>query len=378
MKFNGKVFRQVIKEQRRLSYTGLFTSMVNFCLFYIYGIGDMVKHELKSSVNLPLRHTLRAWRHGLKRFSYRMYGLVDSGDPAEYLSDYEFIKTERINGKFVPVIKNKLLFSLLMKRCGMPTPETFGVIHKGLFHPLDSERIMGPSKFLNAFLKTDEPLVLKPIRSGHGVGFMVVQRKARGCHLNGEYTPLSFLTGLIGKLDQYVVTQFVTQREYSARLYPDTINTIRVLTFWDTAAAKPFIGRAVHRIGASRSHPVDNFKAGGGGLSALIDQDTGELGPGAMVSAGGRVSWHTHHPESQAQIQSVVVPSWAEIKVRILECADRFAFTPYIAWDFVPTESGLSILEGNNKSGMAALQVHGPMLADPRIRRFYKYHRVIK
>ncbi|MFC1811298.1 sugar-transfer associated ATP-grasp domain-containing protein [Thermodesulfobacteriota bacterium] len=275
------------------------------------------------------------------------------------------------------MVNNKLAFPLLMKHHGIPTPEVRGVIRKGLFYPLHPGRTMAPSKFIEESCKPEEQLVLKPIWGAHGIGVIMVKRSVNGFKLNGKDTPLHTFNDILNKLENYVVTDFVSQGEYGARLYSDTTNTIRMVTFWDAETKKPFIAKVVQRIGTSRSYPVDNFRAGRGGLSASIDPDTGELGSGAMVDTKGHVTWHSHHPESHAQIQGTIVPSWDKIRTSILEYSDRFAFAPCIGWDIVPTHSGFSIIEGNSTPGMPVLQVHGPILTDPRIRRFYKYHHVI-
>ena len=130
-----------------------------------------------------------------------------------------------INGSFAELVNNKLAFPLLMKRYGMPTPEIRGVIHKGLFYPLHSGRTMEPSIFLNELWKPGERLVLKPIKGFHGIGFIMVARSENGYQLNGEDTPLHAITDIINELDNYVVTEFVTQGEYGAQytLIPPTL-----------------------------------------------------------------------------------------------------------------------------------------------------------
>jgi hypothetical protein len=340
-------------------------------------VSRLVTTELASPVRLPVWHTLRAWRRGLTRFNYQLYGLVQAGNAADYLSDHEVLGTWRINKDFDGVIRNKLAFCLLMKRFGIPTPEILGMIQKGVFYPLDSWRAMSPTVFLRELFRPGERLVLKPISGFHGTGLIILTRTDNGYQVNGDDTLSHALAHTISTLDHYLVSEFVTQGEYGAKLYPHTVNTIRAMTFWDEETAEPFVARVVQRIGTSRSFPVDNFKAGTGGLSASIEDETGMLGPGAMATVEGRVSWHPRHPETHAPIQGVVVPSWLEIRKKVLEYADKFAFAPCIAWDIVPTESGFSILEGNATGGMPVLQVHEPMLIDSRIKRFYRYHGVI-
>lgn len=374
---NG-IRERIIREQRIIRRENAFANVVNYYLSYFKKIAGMIVNEFRSTAKLSFLHSIRAWRLGFTRFNYRMYGLDQSGNPADFVSDYEAMRQLRINGMFTETLRNKLFFSLFMKHHGMPTPAIYGVIRKGRFYSMDAPEAMDPARFLNKFCKPEEQMVLKPLQGWHGFGFLKVACNDKGYQLNGEAIAVSDLVSIIGKLDNYLVVEFLRQGEYGEELYPYTTNTLRVLTFWDAETSVPFIASVSQRIGTSRSYPVDNFMGGCGGLSAAVDPDSGELGLAAIVDAEGHVTWHSEHPETQARIKGVVIPSWFEIRSDILTYADRLAFAPCIAWDIVPTDSGFSIIEGNPFPGMPVMQVHGPMLTNPRIRDFYKKHGVIK
>jgi hypothetical protein len=372
----GSAITRVAAEQAVIHRRG-FTNLLNDFLAPFYYLGGLIRRELKSPVDLSLKHSMRAWRYGLTRFSYVTYGLDQGGDPTDYLSDWKLLWTPRINGKFIHVVNNKLAFPLLMKHYSMPSPDIKGIMHRGLFYSFEPKGVMKPIRFLEEVCEGAEKLVLKPIIGAHGTGFMWLKRNDNDYQLNGANVPSHLLVEIIGKLDDYVVTDFVTQGEYASRLYPHTTNTIRVVTFWDSESEEAFVAKVVHRIGTSRSQPVDNFRAGEGGLSAFVDPDSGELGPGALVNAKGQVTWHSLHPESKAPIRGIVVPDWVKIRTNLLEYAELFSFAPCLGWDIVPTDSGFSIIEANSTPGLPVLQVHGPLLTDRRIRRFYQYHTVI-
>lgn len=362
--------QQVLKKQK-------FAIVARNFLRHLFGISGLIRRDNRLSVDLSLQHCIRAWKHGFTRFNYSIYGLSQAGKPTDYLSDYNSIKQLRINGRFAEVVDSKLMFSLLMKYNGMPTPEIKAVISKGLIHLLRSESTLEPSTFLKESIPYGERIVIKPIWGWHGTGIIVVTHSHNGYQINGEDICLDDLTNIMSRLDNYLVTEYARQGEYGTQLFPDTTNTIRIVTFCDIDTKKAFIAKAVQRIGTSRSFPVDNFKAGRGGLSSLIDVNNGELGLGALVDKRGHVTWHSNHPESYASIQGVLVPSWLEIRRSILNYANRFLFAPCIAWDIVPTQSGFTILEGNSMPGMPVIQVHGPILTDPRIRRFYEHYDII-
>lgn len=57
---------------------------------------------------------------------------------------------------------------------------------------------------------------------------------------------------------------------------------------------------------------------------------------------------------------------------QLLGVAARLPFLPYVGWDIVVDPLGsLKIIEGNHRSGVTILQIHQPLLRDPRIRDFF-------
>jgi hypothetical protein len=369
----------IIPNQERRALNNIrFAHAVLRRLKYLHHIYILFMQEITGSARLPLRHSLRAWSKGFTRLSYRLYGLDAKDDSAGYLSDFQMIKQIKCNGIFTETVSNKLTFALLMKQFRMPQPEVHGLIRNGVFYPINSNPNPSGANSLSELLNTSGKLVLKPIKAAHGYGFIKLELTDQGLRLNGNEISLRGFEQLAAGLDDYLVTGFVVQGGFAAALYPHTTNTIRIITMWDVDQNQPFIAASVQRIGTSRSFPVDNFKAGEGGLSALVDHESGRLGPGARAGAQGDVSWHDSHPETQALIKGQKVPAWSQVKQSILRFAAHFPFVPCIAWDIVPLDSGFSIIEGNSIPGMPVIQVHGPVLQDDRIRKFYKCYGVIK
>jgi len=120
---------------------------------------------------------------------------------------------------------------------------------------------------------------------------------------------------------------------------------------------------------------VDNWTKGG--LGAEVDLETGELGEAVTFPRSGKLTWYKNHPSSGSKIEGIVVPHWSHVQSEILDVARSLPFLPYIGWDIVVTENGFKIIEGNNNSDVNLLQVHRPLLLDPRIADFYKKYKVI-
>ena len=74
------------------------------------------------------------------------------------------------------------------------------------------------------------------------------------------------------KGEDAILTAFVIQADYAQAIFPEALNTIRLLMLrGDDGAA--LAAAAVHRFGTARSVPVDNFSAGG--LVAKVNLENG-------------------------------------------------------------------------------------------------------
>jgi hypothetical protein len=241
--------------------------------------------------------------------------------------------------------------------------------------------------WIDDYLDANDRVVLKPIYGHGGRGVYVCRREADGTggtsgtsggdgatyDVNGTTTSRVEFASLIDGLEQYLAWEFVEQAPYADSLFPEATNTLRVMTLWDDERGEPFVSGAVHRIGTRASAPVDNWSRGG--LSAELRSD-GTLGPGAQwLPSEGRVHWFEDHPDTGARIQGTEVPDWAGVRESLLEMAAEFPYLPRLGWDVVLTGEGeFAVLEVNAHAATRTFQVHGPLLSDPRTRRFYERH----
>jgi hypothetical protein len=170
------------------------------------------------------------------------------------------------------------------------------------------------------------------------------------------------------------LTAFAVQHPYAADIYPGSVNTIRIVTLQDDAGG--FVAVAVHRFGTSASAPVDNFSRQG--AVAPIDNE-GKLGRLAVQhKATCTVRLSEKHPDTDAQVSGVQVPNWAAVRNRVLAAHGSLPQVPVIAWDIAIDPVGEPIMiEANASTDVDVVQIHAPLLADDRVRRFYGTHGVI-
>lgn len=335
----------------------------------------LIEREAVSTVRVPWWRKPGLWRRGFLSESEVLYGL-GSRSGTDYVSDLErFLGTRLINGSRSVLLDDKLLFDRLLEPFPDLKPRFFGL--------LDGDRVRSPGGRpvddldFAALLEREGKLVVKPSSGGGGKGVALLAAADNGTfRINGRLAERDDLARLGRLSERLMVTEQVAQHPELRTLYPRTVNTLRVLTIQDDAG-RAFIARAILRIGCPQSEPTDNWSRGG--LSAAVDLDTGEVGRAASYPAGSSaVTWHSRHPDSGARISGITVPNWHGIARRIRELADSLPFLPYVGWDVLPTEEGFKILEGNSYSDVNLLQIHGPLLRDPRILDFLRRHGALR
>ena len=343
----------------------------------------------KAWLSMPVRRRLWLWRHGFLSQADVFYD-VDETNYHQYFSDFQRERAYWINDEQREALNNKLFFHWMLEPFADQRVETYGVLKRGRFHDLRSLESDGDDGVVTAGehgttdaaawvaerLREEGALMLKPWRGSGGMGVTRCSFADGQYRIDGEERPRDDFESVVDGLDGYLVSEVVEQAAYADELFPDAANTLRVLTMYDDQRGEPFVAAAAHRIGTRRSAPVDNFT--NGGLAAGVDPESGRLTAGFQFPFSGSLDWHDTHPDTGAQIAGTTVPNWPAIRELLLEMAAALSHTPYIGWDLVVTGEGeFTVIEGNNAPNIRFFQVHGPLLDDPRVRRFYERHGVV-
>lgn len=329
--------------------------VVRFCR---RGAGRLkrLRHFIGKDAFHPAPRKLTLLRRGFCSFRADLYPF-DRYDWRWFLSDYAvYTHCERINPPLVVAqMTDKLYFHLLLRQFGLGhlLAPLIGTVVDGRF------TAFGGAPTLQAALDPSGALIAKPIAGSGGAGIGLVHT-AEAVPAHGAF----LLEGV------------VKPHPYGAAIFPGAVNTIRLMTLRPRPGAPPFLVGAGHRFGVSTSAPVDNFSSGG--IVAGIQLETGMLT--AARSAVGQFSAtvHTHHPDTGAAIEGVVIPQWEEVRALALDLAERIAGLKVAGWDICLTPEGPRLIEGNGSCPHPELlQIHRPILLQPEVRRFYAEHGVI-
>lgn len=340
---------------------------------YLVTVNSFIIKQRSSPVRVDFSTSVGMIWKGFYSESYVLYDFKNN-DFRDYLSDFARFRTRFINSDYKIILRDKDVFQKLVASY-IDVPKTLGILSKGRYVSAQGDELPW-AEALPGLLSDYRKLIIKPLFGSGGYNIMRLESSGDGMVLNGREVSKPEFQHLTAKLRNYLVSELIQQDQYAAEIFPDSTNTIRMLTMLDPATGKPFIPIAVHRFGVAKTVPADNWTQGG--LSASIDLEIGTLGKG--VSYPGRKSvleWHSRHPETQAQIEGVQIPRWVELRDKMLQVAGQLPFLKYIGWDLVATASGPMVIEGNSFSDINLLQVHKGLLSEPRVREFYKYYRVI-
>ncbi len=340
--------------------------------------------EIRSVARLATRREVRprvavgverwAWRAGFRSNHVKLYDLYNA-DVSEYVSD--FVRIFRcLNINPVPeLFNNKLLLHDVLHARGFATPQVMAVVEKHgvTIDPLGPGRRRATlAEFARHLLEEGGRFIVKPHDGTFGAGVSLLERQDGRLVVRRGTTTRPFVAER-DLAPVRLVERAVEQGEFWSTLSPVSTNTLRVVTMWTPGDAAPFIGRAVQRMGTSATMPTDNWS--GGGICALVDLSTGRLGIGRTnpEKTGATETRFTHHPESGALIEGAQIPGWDVIADTALRAAAALPFARYVGWDVAVDRAGTPVfIEGNNNTDVNLLQVHGGLLADARVRRFYE------
>lgn len=338
-----------------------------------------IERENVRSYSMPWWKRLWCYRHGFYSFSGIIYGL-DRHNVDRYLSDLARRKATSINQAHWKVAQLKLAFNQVLSHTHPRLlTDIVATVQDGEVYPLPSSKSTAESvEELVDELPSDSTLVAKPAGGWAGEGIFSLGRLEDGFTLDGEPVPRDAVEAKLGDLDGYLLEQVVTQAAYASEIYPNSTNTIRIVTMIDPDTREPFVAAAVHRFGTDESRPVDNWSAGG--VCSDVDIDTGLMGPATAKPKSGSPTFVSDHPDTGAPIDGTVVPSWETIREEVLAVADTYQHLwRYLGWDVVVTddEGSIAVIEANARPMVDLNQVHEPLLDDARVRRFYRHHGVI-
>lgn len=188
---------------------------------------------------------------------------------------------------------------------------------------------------LQDFMATHTAVMTKRI---DGMGGSGIQK----CHAADIRDFDVFRSELLAR-EQYLVEALIVQHPKMASLIPASVNSLRMITFFDGTTVH--VMEAILRMGNGAE--VDNYARGG--LYTVLDEKTGIAGFGAFDQFANTFDTH---PITGTPIVGFQVPLYGEV-LRLLDTVARVVpEIPYVGWDVAIGEHGPVIIEGNYNTGV--------------------------
>lgn len=190
-----------------------------------------------------------------------------------------------------------------------------------------------------SFVKEHNLFMFKPLteHSGHGI---------KKVALNAIEAD-AYFSEMISK-GAFVVEELIEQGQELAIMHPQSVNSLRVVTF--VIGNKVNIIGVTWRIGAGNAI-TDN--AGSGGMYASVDVENGFVQTDAVNYKGEHFNIH---PDSKIQIVGYKLPKWEEALSLIHDMATTLKGTTLISWDIAYSNKGWLMIEANDNGDWSLMQ----------------------
>lgn len=301
----------------------------------------------KKVFKVPLGIRLKMYLKGFTSDQYIRYNFKEN-DMKEYISDFERWKTRDINGRFNFILDDKLIFHKLVSPYAN-VPDNFGWIQNGHIYTPSGDTLTKDS--LVSLINENQKMVLKPvIDGGAGKSVKLIEYKNELYFINSKSVDLKGLIDEIYKSNDFLLSKFVEQNDYSNNIFPYSVNTIRVVSVHEGDGVD--IIEAAHRFGTNDTAPVDNASVGA--LVASVNMVNGVLGEAKEYLT---TQTYTYHPDTNEKIKDVKIPNWDLVKEDIIRVHSMLPYLKFVAWDIVITKDSYSIIEGNASTGTTLFQL---------------------
>lgn len=321
------------------------------------GNAKRLRTFLKMDKSFGVKPEISMLRHGF--FSKRRYFYpFDNFDKALFITDWEVeFNFWKLNTREAQEpLRNKVFFQLMLRQSRLAdnSPGLIGSVSDGQY------RSFSEFPSVNKIFESKDNVFLKPISGAGGKSCFVAR--------NPEEIP---------DTGTYIIENSAEPHPYALRIFPHSINTIRVFTLKDEHN-EPFIVGASHRFGGQANSPIDNFSKGG--ISCGIDMETGILRSGVSNPGAHATILHSCHPVTKVDLAGTQIPFWEEVKKLALDLACYFGDLNYAGWDIYVSPEGPMVIEGNGGTANPNLiQVHSPLLGSNRVRnQLYKFGMISK
>lgn len=280
---------------------------------------------------------------------YYMYGLDVKRNTknSDYVTYCEFsLVRDRLNlsnpHNDSPILRNKFFFESVASSLGIPTPNNLAYSDNGSLYTLHRGTTSQSNWDELLRLVPNGSIYAKPIDGQCGVGILKITINHNTMYSSGNIITPNELKRLCSS-GRYIFQAEMSQHPEMKRLYPNSVNTIRMTTVRNIKTGEIEILPPTLRVGAHGSY-VDNFSKGG--VIIAMDTESGKLAEwGFFKPMYGFKS--KIHPDTKIEFSTFHVPYYEEAK-KLAKFFHSFLNLHSIGWDIAISKDGPVFIEGND------------------------------
>jgi len=335
---------------------------------FVFGYSSraFLKQKQRHTIAKRIRYYLQGyWADSLVTYDFQRY------DRSFFVTDFARVqKLSQINARFSYVINDKLVTEKLVPSMYQSVAYITNGVIKDINHETTSLDSIVSHYGING------AVIIKPRLGGGGGGINKVKNDKNEWSWNGKEMDIGSISDRIKKLNDCMIYPCLVQSGFPSKVYPGSLNTIRVLSIINPITGAPELIQGVHRFGTKQSGHVDNISAGG--ICANVELETGELSVALARGKDFRTNRYVSHPDTNTKIENEIVPHWKDVVSLVLSAHRILYFLPSIGWDVAVVGDEVVIIEANSNSELDIFQMHKPLLMNEVYRKFLMHHKVIR
>ena len=244
-------------------------------------------------------------------------------------------------------VRDKVMYTALLERLGLPTTETQAVVHKE--RGFGSIKVLRNPEAIASFLRDEAryPLFAKPCEGAGSIGSALIAGQDAGMLRlgNGRSVELDAFAQeiFVDYPEGFILQSALRQHADLTAMIGEAIGTLRMVTLRDETGIKPLY--TVWKV-PSPSAMSDNFWQSGS-MVALVDDQTGCV-TRCNIGTGLNARLIEKHPVSNENFEGFQIPHWS--KVADVACEGHALFPEFgiVGWDIAMGPDGPVLIECND------------------------------
>jgi hypothetical protein len=244
------------------------------------------------------------------------------------------------------LFRNKFEFNSYARNYGLSLPDDYGIYNVKYGYEFGTHSNLSNADELEDFLKKNSfrKLVFKDLTGlqGNNIYFItdiVSEGNIIQLIIDNKKTSVKEFCRIMGD-GEYLIEEYLKNNDFMNGIYPNSINTFRVFTFYNRDGMVNILG-AYLRTGVGSSL-VDNWHCGG----MIIPVDA-EKGCFVGIGYNQDYSMYKAHPDTHFLFSNEKIPLWEDLVKLVKDSASCFPMMRHIAWDIAFTSKGIVIVEAN-------------------------------